>query len=146
MNKSWEGIVIHHSASPGKVWDSKGLRKISVEDIRKWHIAENFGDIGYHFIVDSDGLVLAGRSLDQMGAHCRANKRNYTSIGLCLVGNFQYDSPTELQLSSLILLVKFLKAKYQIVNTMVELHSKVKGAQTLCPGRYFPKDYFYKLI
>lgn len=146
MTRSWEGIVVHHSASPGRVWNSKGQRKISVEDIRRWHVEQNFGDIGYHFIVDSDGLILSGRSLEQMGAHCKANRRNHTSLGICIVGNFQYDSPSEVQMSSLIMLVKYLKTKYQIKDEMIELHGNVKGAQTLCPGKFFPKNNFYNSI
>lgn len=146
MRKNWEGIVIHHSASPGRVWNSKGQRKICVEDIKRWHIAQKFGDIGYHFIIDAEGLIYPGKNIEKMGAHCRPNKRNHTSIGLCIVGNFEYDSPTEVQISSLIMLVKYLKVKYQIKNEMIELHRNVKGAHTLCPGKFFPKEYFYKTI
>lgn len=146
MSRSWEGIVIHHSASPGRIWSTIGQRKISVGDIKRWHIEQNFGDIGYHFVIDCEGLIFSGRSLEEIGAHCSANKRNYTSIGICVIGNFQYDAPSEVQLSSLIILVKYLKVKYQINDDMIELHGKVSGAKTLCPGAFFPKNYFYNSI
>lgn len=146
MSRNWEGIVVHHSASPGKVWGSEGCRNISVGDIRRWHVDQNFGDIGYHYVIDSDGFICKGRETDQIGAHCRADRKNHTSIGICVVGNFQYESPSEIQMSSLVMLVRYLKEEYGIPDKMIELHGNVAGAQTLCPGKFFPKDYFYKEI
>jgi len=63
-----------------------------------------------------------------------------------VVGNFQYDSPSEIQMSSLVMLVRYLKEEYGIPDKMIELHGNVTGAQTLCPGKFFPKDYFYNEI
>lgn len=146
MTKKWEGIVIHHTASPSRVWTKDSSRKISVNDVRNWHINQNFGDIGYHYLIDGQGFIFKGRDRDKTGAHCRPGRRNHISLGVCLTGNFQYDSPSQEQMSSLIMLVRYLQEKYKIKKEMIELHGKVEGAQTLCPGRYFPEEYFYKSI
>lgn len=146
MTRNWEGIVIHHSASPARVWSKETCRNLGVNDVRVWHINQNFGDIGYHYLIDGAGLIYKGRPLSQVGAHCSAAKRNYLSLGVCLMGNFQYEGPTMEQLSSLIILVRYLKEKYKIKDQMVEMHGKVEGASTLCPGKYFPEEYFYKEI
>ena len=55
-----------------------------VAEIRRWHLANGWADIGYHFCIDRDGTVLAGRPLEKPGAHVRG--RNSTTIGVCLFG------------------------------------------------------------
>ncbi len=142
----WEGIVIHHSASPSATWQGTFFNKINADNIRQWHIEKGYGDIGYHFVIDRDGLVQAGRNLELTGAHCRAGQRNHKSIGICLSGNFQHESPTPYQMQALLILVKQLQQKYAITKNMVELHGNVVGASTLCPGRFFPVSYFYSHI
>jgi len=92
--KEWEGIVIHHSASPA--WTT-------VDDIDRWHKERGWDGVGYHYVIHHDGTVHEGRSLSKQGAHARG--RNSTHIGICLVG---YDSFTARQLSSLRALVSKL--------------------------------------
>ena len=52
--------------------------------IRKWHLARGWRDIGYHFVIRSDGEIEIGRTLECIGAHCKGNNSN--SIGTCLIG------------------------------------------------------------
>lgn len=70
-------IIIHCSDSP------EG-RNDKAEDIRKWHKQRGFSDIGYHYVIDLDGTVEKGRSIEQAGAHCTGHNRN--SIGICYIG------------------------------------------------------------
>ena len=49
-------IIVHCSATP----DGKDF---TVDDIRKWHKARGFSDVGYHYIVYRDGSVHDGRSV-----------------------------------------------------------------------------------
>ena len=144
--RQWEGIVIHHSASPAATWQGRYYFKIRAAAIRRWHLHQGFNEIGYHFVIDRDGLVEEGQSLDKTGAHCRPGRRNHISIGICLAGNFEYESPTVYQMQALLELVKQLKQRYGISTNMVELHGNVQGASTVCPGRFFPAVYFYDNI
>jgi N-acetylmuramoyl-L-alanine amidase len=57
---------------------------IGVDEIREWHLARGWSDIGYHFVIRRDGTVETGRQIDQIGAHARGH--NEGSIGICLVG------------------------------------------------------------
>ncbi len=75
--RSIERAIVHCSATPSDM-------DIGVEEIREWHIAKGWADVGYHFIVRRDGTVEAGRSISRPGAHARGNNRD--SIGICLVG------------------------------------------------------------
>jgi len=143
----WQGIVIHHSASPRGFWQGEKWLPVDSETIRRWHVEERgWSDIGYHYVILPDGKIELGRPLDRIGAHTRAGRRNYTSIGVCLVGNFQYDTVTKEQLMALVKLITKLEQDFSIQEEKIELHNQVKGSNTLCPGRFFPKEVFLKLL
>jgi len=59
-----------------------------VKEIRKWHLARGWKDVGYHFVIRADGEVELGRTLDQVGAHCEGH--NLDSVGTCLVGDHTF--------------------------------------------------------
>lgn len=65
---------------------------MSVADIRRWHLARGFVDVGYHYVVYLDGSVHEGRPLAQVGAHCRGH--NAHSVGVCYVGGLAADGRT----------------------------------------------------
>ena len=69
-------LIVHHSASP---------RHFTVEDVREWHLAKGWSDIGYHWVIEEDGSIQLGRNAGRIGAHCR--KHNATSVGVCVMGN-----------------------------------------------------------
>lgn len=70
-------IIVHCSATPAG-------RDVRPEQIRQWHLARGFNDIGYHFVITLDGTIHVGRRLDKPGAHCVGHNR--VSVGVCYVG------------------------------------------------------------
>jgi N-acetylmuramoyl-L-alanine amidase len=98
-------VIIHCSATPeGRYHD--------VDDIRRWHLARGWSDIGYHYVILLDGTIQAGRPVRRSGAHCRG--QNSQSIGICYIGgtdalNSPKDTRTPEQRSSLKTLVSNLK-------------------------------------
>ena len=76
-------IIIHCSDTRADWMKDQSVER-KVAEIDGWHRARNFRMIGYHYIIDRDGSVVAGRPLDRAGAHVRG--RNRTSIGVCLIG------------------------------------------------------------
>lgn len=78
-------IILHCSATPAG-------RDVSVNEIRQWHMARGFADIGYHYVVALDGTVSVGRPLEKIGAHCLG--QNTASIGICYVGGLAADGVT----------------------------------------------------
>lgn len=72
-------IIIHCSATREGV-------AVTTADIKRWHLQRGFSDIGYHYVVELDGRLVAGRSALVMGAHCKAKRGNHESIGICYVG------------------------------------------------------------
>ena len=73
--RSINEIIIHCSASKPST---------TRDDIRKWHKQRGWSDIGYHYVIESDGAIKTGRSINKAGAHCKGF--NEYSIGICLVG------------------------------------------------------------
>jgi len=61
-----------------------------VAEIRRWHLARGWKDIGYHFVIRPDGEIEVGRMLPDIGAHCEGY--NLDSVGTCLIGNSQFSA------------------------------------------------------
>lgn len=83
--RSINEIIIHCTATP------EG-RECSVDEIRQWHKARGFTDIGYHYVIHLDGRVENGRDVDIAGAHCTGH--NTHSIGVVYVGGCTKDGKT----------------------------------------------------
>lgn len=102
-------IVIHCSATE-QDHDHRSA------DIRKWHKARGFKDIGYHYIIRIDGTVEKGRDITEPGAHAKGY--NLNSIGVCYVGGLKngkpYDTRTKEQIKSMNNIVTNLKACFDI--------------------------------
>jgi hypothetical protein len=77
MGRRITEITMHCSAT-------KPCVDVGVDEIRSWHLARGWSDIGYHYVIRRDGRVEEGRPSDVPGAHARGH--NAESLGLCLVG------------------------------------------------------------
>lgn len=120
-------IIIHCSATPeGK--------NFSVDQIRQWHLARNFADIGYHYVIYLDGSVHVGRPLEKVGAHTTGHNTN--SIGICYVGGLSADSKspkdtrTLQQKKALMDLVAKLRNSYPSAT----VHGHNEFANKACPS------------
>lgn len=129
--KITDAIVIHCSATP------EG-RDHGVDDIKAWHKARGFEDVGYHYVVRLDGSVEVGRGEGFVGAHCVESGMNRRSIGVCYVGGMDKamkapkDTRTAAQRRSLAELVKRLQGKYRIPDSRVFGHRDF--AKKACPS------------
>lgn len=114
-------IVYHHT----------GGENDTVDSIHALHKHGNgWAGIGYHFVIYPDGTVHAGRPEWATGAHCQGY--NSRSISVNLVGNFEYQTPTEAQVESATLLTADLMELYSVPPEQVTGH-RVWNA-TACPG------------
>lgn len=127
-------IIIHCSDTPeGK--------DFTVDDIRKWHLARNFSDIGYHYVIYRDGSVHEGRDVNISGAHC--TNHNSISIGVCYIGGraavgaTPKDTRTEAQKKSLIDLLKKLEKLYPNAT----IHGHCEFAVKACPSFDAKREY-----
>lgn len=128
MNRTIENIVIHCSAT-------KPNQDIGSKEIRSWHLANGWKDIGYHFVIRRNGKIELGRSLDVRGAHVRGH--NAASIGVCYVGGVDEnmnpeDNRTAEQLRSMELLVSLLWAMFPDADVLG--HCDFPGVTKACPS------------
>ena len=70
-------IAVHCAATPPDL-------DIGAKEIREWHKARGWDEIGYHYFIRREGTVEAGRPLDSQGAHVVGH--NHEAVGICLVG------------------------------------------------------------
>ena len=101
-------IAIHCTATKEGV-------NLSVATIDRWHRARGFNQIGYHYVIQIDGKINAGRPVNTMGAHVKGHNSN--SIGISYVGGYDLnkkakDTRTKAQKKSLIKIIKILKNIY----------------------------------
>ena len=127
-------IILHCSATP------EG-RHTTVEDIRLWHKAQGWSDIGYHYVVYLDGSVHLGRPIEVSGAHTKRLNKN--SIGVVYVGgidaiNFKAkDTRTPEQKEALDCLLNELMGTY----SGASLHGHNEFAAKACPSFDVQKEY-----
>ena len=133
-------LVIHHSES---TWGDAAV-------IDKWHKDRGWSRIGYHkvilngyptykhratgnYLASADGKIQQGRADDEVGAHCKDGQMNYKSLGLCMIGNFDGDEPTEKQKEALTDACARLCMRHGIHVDHICFHNDF--ADKTCPGR-----------
>ena len=129
-------ICIHHSAT------ADNGERADIDAIRRYHIETNgWDEIGYHYLVErvKRGVkVEIGRPIAYQGAHCP--DINATSIGICLVGNYDLAPPDHEMLDALPKLVRELMDEYSIPPSGIHFHSDYSTKS--CPGKLFPRAGF----
>lgn len=143
--RRWRYIVVHHSG--GNFGDLEFLRRVHRE--RQAHDPVDM--IPYHFVIGNGNGMRMGEVTETerwgntiWGAHVRSVDRNLRGIGICLIGNFETHEVPEAQYQALVGLVRTLKAAHNIKDSDVSLHGETPGEQTLCPGRNFPRELFFR--
>lgn len=125
IDRRYTEFTIHHSHTPAGT---------TAERIRRDHVSgRNYGDIGYHFVIGSNGTIWEGRALRYQGAHAGGDL-NRGKLGICLVGQFESARPTPRAIASLERLVRHLSRELDIPLGAVRGHGEVKA--TACPGRH----------
>lgn len=129
----FDRITFHHA---GNGVNQNGTVNAVICDLRgvlTAHTERNYGDIGYHFMIDYSGAVWEGRSLAYEGAH--VSGQNERNIGVMLLGNFEKQWPSKSQLNSVDTIAAKLRERYGIKRHRVFGHRDL--GSTACPGRHF---------
>jgi N-acetylmuramoyl-L-alanine amidase len=125
-NTDW--IVVHCSAT-------RPNQNIGAKEIRSWHKAQGWKDIGYHFVIRRDGTVEKGRAVNAIGSHVKGY--NHNSVGICMVGGIGDNSWTPAN--------NFTRAQWTslkaLVDTLIKRHPKARilghrdfpGVSKACP-------------
>lgn len=138
INRKITEIIVHYTATP------QG-EDYTVDQVRQWHLARGFNDIGYHYLIGLDGKVSKGRDINIAGAHCTGH--NTCSIGIAYVGgcparsvknwaNIGLDTRTTAQKSALRTLLKQLRQQFG-----ASIHGHNEFASKPCPGFNAKEEY-----
>lgn len=145
-------VILHHTASTESNDSYADVRAI-------WHYHArtlDWGDIGYHYIVDSKGQIFEGRYYDKdyarrnkvevIGGHAYGN--NVGTIGISTIGNYTYQQPTTASMNSVARMIGYKLAPYGIdpsgngpYGLAVVGHRDVYP--TTCPGNNFVNHFGY---
>ena len=133
MNRAlpYTRITVHHDGMDRFRSTLRSDAADRLERIRHAHRGRRFGDIGYHYLIDPAGRVWEGRSLAWQGAHVKAQNEN--NLGICVLGNFELQSPTSASLDTLDRFVRAQMERYRVPTIRLRTHQEM--APTLCPGR-----------
>jgi len=117
-------VAIHHSASLLESGET-------MPDVQDLHMDRNrWADVGYHFAIDRNGVVYEGRDIHVRGSS--VGGYNTGTIGVVVMGNFEYDQPLEVQLTVLQTLINWLATTYTL--THLAGHGEF-NAESVCPGK-----------
>jgi len=154
-DRQWNAIVIHHSATKdGQTFDSQSIRDYHIK-VQGWQ------EIGYHLLIEKiqdEWYYVLGRPLTMSGAHAGTKSSvlyNKIGIGICLVGNYDKETPNQETLAMLKNVVKKLMDFYNIIRDNVighwEVFIRLGLAKTkeeawakykTCPGKMFDLNNF----
>lgn len=124
LRDNYQTLVLHHSA----LYQADGLA--TMLEVQRLHRDDRgWADIGYHYLVDRDGTIYEGRDVGLRGVHTQGH--NTGSAGVCLLGDFRYQSPAQAQWDGLIALSRWLIAELAL--THLAAHNQFNTG-TLCPG------------
>jgi hypothetical protein len=124
----YQTVVIHHTAS-------RLAEDQTMQDIQNIHMDRNqWADVGYHFAIDRQGVIYAGRDLRVRGASVAGH--NTGTMGVALTGNFELEYPQSSQLRSLQRLVNWLAYRYRLSH--LAGHGEF-NPESECPGRHLAR-------
>ena len=135
MTRDWDydSIVIHHSGNHGAK-DPKEIEKKHME-------ANNFDDIGYHYMIHPSGIIYEAREIIYKGSHVR--NANTHKIGILMMGDYDQQfwdfDDDDLSLAHLQKLKDFIKTltknflKIKYLGGHLEF-AEAQGDERTCPG------------
>lgn len=135
-------LIVHHSATSNTSNDWPAV----VHSFWSYHVNTNgWDDIGYNWLIDPNGVIYEGRADNFQGAHfCGMNPN---TMGICVIGNFEDEEPSEKAMKSLKRLFAWKSCKEDIDPSGISYHPPSDeeiyvvsghrdGCQTACPGEF----------
>lgn len=135
-------ITLHHQGEPFAPGTDP---RRYLRNLQAWsRTTKGWLDIPYHYIIDLDGRIYAGRDI----AYAGDTNTEYDPTGHALievVGNFEEVEPNRQQLDAIVDLMALLAAKYHVGLDGIRTHRDY-SSRTVCPGanlyRYVQEGYF----
>lgn len=123
-------VSLHHT---GVVWNGRPSTEQALRNIQTFHTGpeREWEDIAYHFLVDLEGGIWAGRP-----PTVRGNPSiYYDSMGyvlICLLGDYNVQEPSEAQIAAITNTAAWLIRRFNLPTDAITGHRD--HAPTSCPG------------
>ena len=142
LSRRWRYIVVHNS----------GTRQGNAKAFEYYHrnVRGMPNGLAYHFVIGNgrssgDGEVEIGNRWRRQiqGGHVHSDYLNNIALGICLVGDFNHDAPTQRQLEATEELIRYLRQRVGKIDrtwAIVKPHREINPPRwpTDCPGEKFP--------
>jgi hypothetical protein len=149
----FQHLTLHHSSNtssgPGEM---RRIQRLHMSLFPyNFFAGKNFYDIGYHYVLDKEGMLYEGRRLESepgipggpftKGEHVGSNN-TVAGLGVCLMGDYEKTEGNEsIYIPMMIQLEKYLAAlcvRYRIRTADFSYHRALSvGTPSLCPGSNF---------
>jgi N-acetylmuramoyl-L-alanine amidase len=137
--KRWINRVYIHCTDSDAI-GSNYERQQLVKVVDQWHKARGWSGIGYHFIVDKLGNIMAGRDIEKIPA--AQVGRNIASIAICLHGK----DPKLFTEAAFDTLIDFCNQVDAIYNTDTTTQVSFHGHSEVSPEGKTCPNFDYKTI
>jgi len=159
-------IIIHHTDTPNqlpwgqgvntwdkavhKIWDMHALNS---GEIGIWGRGQRgWGDIGYNYLIDPNGVIYEGRAGGDNVVGGHALEHNYGTMGIAFLGTFSNVEPTSNALRSAEKLIawKFSQENIDPFGSGKDLagthYNYIAGHRDVSPGNECPGQKLYNLL
>jgi len=143
----WRYIVVHNSGT--RQGNAKAF------DYYHLHVRKMPNGLAYHFVIGNgtstgDGEIEIGNRWTRQinGGHVHSDYLNNIALGICLVGDFNRDTPSRNQLESCEELIRYLRQRVGKIDrywAIVKPHREINPPRwpTDCPGDKFPYKWIH---
>jgi hypothetical protein len=147
LARRWRYIVVHNSGT--RQGNAKAF------DYYHLHVRRMPNGLAYHFVIGNgtssgDGEIEIGNRWRRQinGGHVHSDYLNSIALGICLVGDFNRDLPTNRQLGACEELIRYLRQRVGKIDrywAIVKPHKEINPPRwgTDCPGGRFPYQWLH---
>ena len=121
-------VFLHCTAYANQALVGKEL----LREVDVWHRLRGFHGIGYHYLIDKDGLLIEGRSLEKVPSAQQGH--NSKSIAICLDGLY-FEQFNEAQFQTLFELIIEIDKAY---DNKITYHGHCEVSNKECPVFDYP--------
>nr|XP_008537616.1 PREDICTED: N-acetylmuramoyl-L-alanine amidase [Equus przewalskii] len=126
-------LYVHHTYVPAPPCTAFEHCARNMRSMQRFHQdTRGWGDIGYSFVVGSDGYVYEGRGWHWVGAHTRGH--NSRGFGVAFVGNYTAELPTETALRTVRDVLPRCAVRAGLLRPSYRLLGHRQLVPTTCPG------------
>jgi len=130
-------ITLHHE---GVGYYGEPPAPVFIKRIQTWGMQDKgWADVPYHFLIGVDGTIYEGRPIELVGETNTSYDPTH-HILISVLGNYEKQKPSRVQLAVVINLMTWLCQQYSISPEKIKGHQDYcPPGETVCPGKYLYK-------